>query len=629
MGRVALVGRLAARDLRRRPGEAALLLLMVVAATTVLTVGLVLRGVTNQPYESTRAATAGPDVVASVASPPAANGSGTTSLASLEALIDAPGVVDHSGPYPVTHAEVDADGVTRRTWVLGRSTEPVSVDQPQLTQGDWVDDGGVVLEAAFAESLGLGAGDRITIDDRSFEVVGVAVSAATPPYPGTCFAPCWFGAAAERAASDASGPRLEPPGGPVDIPPIPIRELGLVWLTEEDARNLASERGPLAYVVNLKLADPAIARGFVDAHLPDSVMSPMLVSWQDVLDGHSNVVANQRRALLTGSWLLCVLAVASIAVLVGGRMSDQIRRVGLIKAVGGTPSLVASVLLAEYVVVAIVAAGIGLTAGWLAAPLLTDAGVSLVGRAGRPALTPSTVAAVTVVALGVAAAATIVPAVRAARTSTVLALADSARPPRRTAWLIALSARLPLPLLLGLRVAARRPRRAVLSVLSFFVTVMGLVAALTAHVTLESDRFGAGLEDLRRDRLDEVLLALTLTLVGLVVVNTVFLTWATVLDARHSAALARALGASARDVSAGLSAAQLLPALVGAILGIPGGITLTAALSDSFSETAIPPLWSLLAVVLGTALVVAALTTIPARLGGRRSVAETLRAEFV
>ena len=55
----------------------------------------------------------------------------------------------------------------------------------------------------------------------------------------------------------------------------------------------------------------------------------------------------------------------------------------------------------------------------------------------------------------VAVAATLAPAVRASRTSTVLALADAARPPRRTAWLIAISARLPVPLLLGLRVAAR------------------------------------------------------------------------------------------------------------------------------------------------------------------------------
>ena len=49
MGRVLLVGRLAARDLRRRPAEAALLLLAIIAATTTLTLGLVLHGVTRRP----------------------------------------------------------------------------------------------------------------------------------------------------------------------------------------------------------------------------------------------------------------------------------------------------------------------------------------------------------------------------------------------------------------------------------------------------------------------------------------------------------------------------------------------------------------------------------------------------
>ena len=69
---------------------------------------------------------------------------------------------------------------------------------------------------------------------------------------------------------------------------------------------------------------------------------------------------NQRRALLTGRVAAALLAVASVAVLVGGRMADQIRRVGLLKAVGGTPGLVAAVLLAEYVVVALLAAAAGL-----------------------------------------------------------------------------------------------------------------------------------------------------------------------------------------------------------------------------------------------------------------------------
>ena len=205
-----------------------------------------------------------------------------------------------------------------------------------------------------------------------------------------------------------------------------------------------------------------------------------MATWQDILDMHTNVVQDQQLVLLSGSWLVGSLAVASIAVLAGGRMADQTRRVGLLKAVGGTPRLVAAVLLTEYLVVALLAAAGGLVAGWLAAPLLTDPGAGLLGSAGAPSLTLSTVAQVTAVALGVAAVATFVPAVRAARTSTVHALADAARPPRRTSWLIAISARLPVPLLLGLRVAARRPRRVVLNTISIFVTVTGIVAVLAA-----------------------------------------------------------------------------------------------------------------------------------------------------
>src|ERR687887_452372 len=65
-----------------------------------------------------------------------------------------------------------------------------------------------------------------------------------------------------------------------------------------------------------------------------------------------------------------LLWLASIAVLVGGRMADQLRRVGLLKAVGGTPSLVAAVLLAEHLAVALLATAVGLVVGRLAAPLL-------------------------------------------------------------------------------------------------------------------------------------------------------------------------------------------------------------------------------------------------------------------
>jgi hypothetical protein len=293
------------------------------------------------------------------------------------------------------------------------------------------------------------------------------------------------------------------------------------------------------------MADPAAAPAFVAGRKPPSDAPPgtraseppptTLQAWQDIREASANLVKNQRRGLMTGSWLLALLAVASVAVLVGGRMADQIRRVGLLKAVGGTPRLVAAVLLAEYLLVALLAAAAGLAVGWLTAPLITEASAGLLGSAGARTVTLSTVGLVTAVALGVAVAATFVPAVRAARTSTVLALADSARAPRRTAWLIAVSTRLPVSLLLGLRMVARRPRRTALGVASIAITVGGLVAALAAHADIVDGSNAA-----RADRLNQVLLVITITLVTLAAVNAIFITWATALDAKHSSALARA-----------------------------------------------------------------------------------------
>jgi hypothetical protein len=71
----------------------------------------------------------------------------------------------------------------------------------------------------------------------------------------------------------------------------------------------------------------------------------------------------------------------------------------------------------------------------------------------------------------------------------------------------------------------------------------------------------------------------------------------------------------------------VLPALVGAILGIPGGVALFKALGGGEDGVTGPPLWQLAAVVPVTVLLVAALTTIPARLGARRPVAEILQSE--
>jgi putative ABC transport system permease protein len=154
-----------------------------------------------------------------------------------------------------------------------------------------------------------------------------------------------------------------------------------------------------------------------------------------------------------------------------------------------------------------------------------------------------------------------------------------------------------------------------------------MVAVLAANAQLDANKGAgvSGLADPRTDRLQQVLLLITLMLVAQAAVNAIFVTWATVLDARHSTALARALGATPQQVGAGLATAQITPALAGALVGIPGGIALFAAVSPDAAPHL--PLWWMLATVAGSVLVMAALTAIPVSINIRRPISDILQSE--
>jgi hypothetical protein len=108
-------------------------------------------------------------------------------LAGLQALTRAHGVVAHSGPYPVTSLRLNGRPENASVMVEGRGQAAASVDQPQLTAGSWIGPGEAVVERTFAGNLGIRVGDRITLDDKSFRVAGIAVTAAAPPPPGICY----------------------------------------------------------------------------------------------------------------------------------------------------------------------------------------------------------------------------------------------------------------------------------------------------------------------------------------------------------------------------------------------------------------------------------------------------------
>jgi putative ABC transport system permease protein len=159
---------------------------------------------------------------------------------------------------------------------------------------------------------------------------------------------------------------------------------------------------------------------------------------------------------------------------------------------------------------------------------------------------------------------------------------------------------------------------------------MGIIAVLAFHADVDSKLSAAngltagGLSDPVVSRDEQMLAVITVMLVTLAVLNVLFTTWATVLDARRSSALMRALGARTRQVMSGLVVAQVLSALPGAIAGIPLGIGLYKVAVDGGT---LPPPLLLVATVFGTLAVMAALTVVPARIGARQEVAEVLQAE--
>ncbi|MGI5205458.1 FtsX-like permease family protein [Spirillospora sp. CA-108201] len=592
MGRILLVLRLVVADIRRHPAQAAILLVSITAATAALSLGGSLRGATETLYRQTRAATAGPDVVAY--SP----GAGQSTVNTLKSLDRAPGVVAHSGPYRQYHTRLTAHGSTGAAVVQVADMAPGSVDRPLLTSGGWVRPGGAVVERGFATALDVRVGDEVTVAGRTLPVVGIAVTASRSVYP-------W-------------APGTGPGGGPDDGG-------GLVWLAGRDTRALESPDVPVTSFINLKLRDPAAALTF-DGH--DPAMTPFVAGtwvsirpWQHIAGQDAVMLRDSQPILVVGSWLLAFLAISGVATLAAGRAAEQTRRVGLLKAAGATPGLIAAVLFAEYLVLALLADALGLIAARLIEPGVVNPSDSLLTTAAGPS--GDTIALTTVVALAVAGLTTFGPTMRALRTDTVAALADGARRPRHRALPTRLSALLPTPLLLGLRLVARRPGRAVLHACTTATTLATVTGLLVIYAQPEKGYPGSSMaNDLRNAQEHHVILGVTAALIALAAVNTIAVTWTTAQEARHTMAVARALGATPGQITAGLSAAQLLPTLPGALAGIPLGLALCLPFSEA--NTTWPPAWSLLTAALAALPVTAALTAVPARAASHRPAARTL-----
>jgi putative ABC transport system permease protein len=606
-----MAARLAARNLRRRPGQALLLLVTLTIATGVLGVAMSLYGSADAAWDRVWRATRGFDVSVGVYHPPNEPGD-RAFVARLRQraarLTGAPGVAAASGPWTHLYGTIDVSGGREDLTAEVRDPGPYAVDQPLVTGGRWLgEDGGVVLESGLAATLGAGSGDTVTIQGRPFPVRGVAMTVSRGRFPLSRPAQVWV------------TPRTA----------VAMRQLGM---TEE------------GFELQLRLADPGQAEAFVAAHQEFDVSDPSssVISYLETrrqrrASSHSDIDILAGTLFAAGT-LIAILTIATTSVLVAGRMAARIRQVGTLKAVGVTPRQVLLVLLVEHLAIAVAATAIGLGVGRLLAPAIAETSVTILGRPEPPPLTWSRVGAIAAVAFAVVLLGTVRPALRGIRQSTLRALDAGPRPPRRPGRLAGLAARagVPLPGVLGLRSAWRRPGRLLTNATGLALGVAMIVVALALRESLDlldlrpaepghaaSDAAVAVLYDQIRG----VIFGTAALLLMLAAINAWIVATLAARDAARNQAVLRAVGATPRQTVTALVVSQLVACAIAVVAGVPLGLGLWSLMEGGDLPAVGVPATSLLLLAAGVPVAFAAIVSVPARLLARRPVAPLLTYE--
>lgn len=606
-----LAVRLAARNLRRRPGQALLLLLTLTIATGVLGVAMSLYGSADAPWNRVWRATKGFHVSFTVYHPPDEPGDRAL-MAELRhratRLTSAPGVVAAGGPWSHLYGSIQIDGGTEDLTAEVRDPGPYQVDQPLVTSGAWLGDGGgVVLESGLAATLHASAGDTVTIQGRPFPVRGVAETVSRGRFPLSRPAQVWV--------TPATAQRL--------------RDLGM---TEE------------GFELQLRLADPGRAADFVAAHqsltaVPSSssVIPFMETRRQRRTESHSDIDILAGTLFAAGT-LIAILTIATASVLIAGRMAARIHQVGTLKAVGVTPRQVMLVLLLEHSAIAAAATAVGLGIGRLLAPPIAETSVTVLGRPEPPPLTLTRVVIVAAVAFAVVLLGTVRPALRGIRQSTLRSLAAGPRPPRHPGRLAGLAARagVPLPGVLGLRSAWRRPGRLLTNATGLALGVAMIVVALALRDSLDlldlrPPEPGHAASDAAVAVLYDQIRAIILGTAGLLLVLATVNAWIVAVfaarDAARNQAVLRAVGATPRQTVIALIVSQLGACAIAVVAGIPIGLGLWSLMEGGDLPEVSVSAMSLVLLAAAVPVVFAVIVSVPARLLARQPVAPLLAYE--
>jgi putative ABC transport system permease protein len=577
--------RLAFAGLRSRLLATVLTVLLAAAAAGTIVLVLEVRETGRHPWERTFAAAHGAHVLANVPTEAAA-----------EALRSLDGVAESADPVPTTALDLEAAGGTEPLRVAGLAGLP-TVNRPIAMSGTAEPGVGVVLERSYARVEGLAVGSRVVLrgpgGEQELAVVGTAILPSQNRYP-----------------------RSNP---------------GFAWVDHRTLERLQPDQSQWTWDEALRVSDPAAARTAADAVLRGSEPGTVyVVTWQEQRAAALEEATPLQLVLSMYTVVLLAVIFAVVGILVGARVLEQNREIGLLKAVGLTPGQVTRVFVIESAVLGLVATGIGYVAGIALAPVLAGAMAETMVDAPTYAPDPVHLVVAGLPVLLVLVLSSWLAARRRTRMSVFNALqSGQARPPRRS-FLVRAAQGLPLsvPMDVGVRALLAGRARAVLVTAAIALTGSAVVFALSMQAGL-NDRPAGEPSDVPVE-LPALVYSFDAVLLLVALASLVAITLLSVRERLRDFGILKTVGLTPREVASTLVSPYAVLAAVAGLVSVPVGLALYVvvfAAAGGDGKPVIAPWAWLLPVPVGTVLLVLLATSVPARIATRSPAVEALRLE--
>ncbi len=432
------------RDLRRRRLQAVVVFVTTMLAVGTGTIALTLIAQTTDPYQTAFEAQKGAHLVVDF--------DGRVDPSTLAGTPAAIGAAAFAGPYRATDMQFQSGGHKYTVTTIARDNPGGDVGQLRITGGRWPSSGNeIALTRSFADLNRVSIGDRLGVlsvpEEPILTVVGVVVDI-------------------DELRADVGGQQH-------------------AWVIESAFASLTT-KGASFYQMDYRFAsDPSSAQ--LQAHLdtlraavpPDSITGSISYIF-------ARTVFHISTEILTGvlvafSVFALAATAAIVANLVTGIVISAYREIGIMKAVGFTPTQVIGVFVLQILVPTAAASVIGIPAAMvLSQPLLASNSQAL-GLAYQPTYSPVLGLLALAGALLIVTIAALLPAFRAGRLKPAIVIANASAPRGQSGrWIrrAASLARLPRPVVLGLGDSAARPVRALLTLLAVVLGVATVVVAL-------------------------------------------------------------------------------------------------------------------------------------------------------